>query len=349
MTSWAVRGVELPFGAEPRSWWIDQDGLAHEQPIAGAEPLPGGYVLPGLVDAHAHPAVGAGSDGPVALDIDAARGNLIAWAKSGITLVRDAGSPGGLCLDLGRQPSMPALQVAGRFLAPAGRYFPQLLGSPVEEAELVACALREIGRGATWVKVIADFPNLAAGTDQAEPTYELDVVARLTAAVHDAGARVAAHSTMAGAGPLVAAGIDSVEHGSGLDEKAVREMARRGTAWTPTLGATLAMLDSAPPARRRQLAELRERLARLLPLAVSLGVPVLAGTDVVGSIPAEVALLVRSGLQPQQALAAASVWPRQFLGAPASADIVTYRHDPREDPDQLANPAAVVAGGVRLR
>jgi imidazolonepropionase-like amidohydrolase len=349
MASWAVRGVELPFGADARSWWIDEAGRAHDRPLADAEGLPGGYVLPGLVDAHAHPAIGAGADGPVALDVAAARGNLIAWAQSGITLVRDAGSPGGLSLDLGHQPAMPALQVAGRFLAPAGRYFPELLGSPVEEAELVACALGEISRGATWVKVIADFPNLAAGTAQAEPTYQLDMIARLTAAAHDAGARVAAHTTMAGAGPLVAAGIDSVEHGTGLDEETVREMARRGTAWTPTLGATLAGRDSAPPVRRRQLANLEERLAYLLPLAVALGVPVLAGTDVVGSIPAEVGLLARSGLEPSQALAAASVWPRQFLGAPATADIVTYRHDPREDPDQLANPAAVVAGGVRLR
>ena len=45
----------------------------------------------------------------------------------------------------------------------------------------------------------------------------------------------------------------------------------------------------------------------------------------------------------------ASTWPRRFLGAAASADIVTYHHDPRQDPGQLARPAAVVAAGVRLR
>ncbi|HEY6275138.1 MAG TPA: hypothetical protein VIX86_02295 [Streptosporangiaceae bacterium] len=48
-------------------------------------------------------------------------------------------------------------------------------------------------------------------------------------------------------------------------------------------------------------------------------------------------------------LAAASTWPRRFLGAAASADIVTYHHDPRQNPGQLASPAAIVAGGVRLR
>ena len=55
------------------------------------------------------------------------------------------------------------------------------------------------------------------------------------------------------------------------------------------------------------------------------------------------------GLDPKDALAAASTWPRRFLGAPATADIVTHHHDPRQDPGQLARPAAVVADGIRLR
>jgi imidazolonepropionase-like amidohydrolase len=220
----------------------------------------------------------------------------------------------------------------------------------VGEADLVGCALAEIGRGAVWVKVIADFPHLAAGTG-AEPTYAIGSIAKLTAAVHEAGARVAVHSTVPGAGQLVTAGVDSIEHGLGLDEAAVREMARRGTAWTPTIGALLALLDapSLPPGRRQSLEEGRERFAQLLPLAARLGVLVLAGSDVTGSIPREVALLAQMGLEPKDALAAASIWPRRFLGAPASADIVTYHHDPRDDPGQLANPAAVVASGTRLR
>ncbi|HEY1321569.1 MAG TPA: amidohydrolase family protein [Streptosporangiaceae bacterium] len=351
MNAWAVRGVELPFGNEPRSWWIDASGAAHDQPLAGAGLLPGRYVLPGLVDAHAHPALAAGAAGPVALGPSAAHANLIAWARDGITLVRDVGSPGGVTLELSPAPGTPMLQAAGRFLAPAGRYYPALLTDPVAEADLVSCALAEIDRGAAWVKVIADFPDLAAGTD-AEATYSIDSIARLTAAAHRAGARVAVHSTMTDVGQLVAAGVDSVEHGLGLDEPAIKDMANRGTAWTPTIGAMLARLDAPDltPERRRSLQERGERLAELLPLAARLGVPVLAGTDVTGSIPREVALLSRMGLPPEQALAAASVWPRRFLGADsAAADIVTYHHDPRQDPDQLAHPASVVAGGIRLR
>src|SRR5262245_4353004 len=87
-----------------------------------------------------------------------------AWAKAGITLVRDVGSPGGVTLEIRSAPGMPALQAAGRFLAPEGRYFPDLLGQPMAEADLVSCALAEVGRGAAWVKVIADFPDLRVGT-----------------------------------------------------------------------------------------------------------------------------------------------------------------------------------------
>jgi imidazolonepropionase-like amidohydrolase len=330
--------------------WIDASGSVRDRPIPDADPLPGGYFLPGLVDAHAHPAVGAGPAGLVALDASAARANLMAWAQAGITAVRDVGSPAGITLQLELEPGMPAVQAAGRFLAPEGRYFPDLLRTGVAEADLVSCALAEIGRGATWVKVIADFPDLAAGTD-ARATYRMGAIAQLVDAAHKAGARVAVHSTIADAGQLVAAGVDSIEHGFGLDEAAVKEMASRGTAWTPTIGALLALLAAPhlPAGRRTRLQEGRERLAQLLPLAARLGVPVLAGTDVTGSIPGEVALLAQLGLDPTDALAAASVWPRRFLGAVAGADIVTYHHDPREDPDQLAHPAAVVVRGTRLR
>ena len=350
MTAWAVHGVELPFGSDPASWWIDGSGTVHDRPVADAEPLPGGFVLPGLADAHAHPAIGSGPAGLVPLDATAAMSNLAPWAQAGITLVRDVGSAGGLTLQLEPGPGLPELQAAGRFLAPAGRYFPGLLAAPVDEAGLVDAALAEIARGAAWVKVIADFPVTAGGTD-AEPTYPVAAIARLVAAAHQAGARVAVHSTVPGAGHLVAAGVDSIEHGFGLDQDAIADMAARGTAWTPTIGALLALRDAPgiTPQRRRRFQDGYARIAELLPVAVRLGVPVLAGTDVTGSIPQEVALLAQMGLKPHDALAAASTWPRRFLGATATADIVTYDRDPREDPGQLARPAAVVANGVRLR
>jgi hypothetical protein len=119
MKAWALHGVELPSGEEPVSWWIDASGAVHDRPIADADLLPGAFILPGLADAHAHPAVGSGPAGLVALDETTARANLAAWAQAGITLVRDVGSPGGLTLELRPGPGLPAVQAAGRFLAPA--------------------------------------------------------------------------------------------------------------------------------------------------------------------------------------------------------------------------------------
>ena len=175
-----------------------------------------------------------------------------------------------------------------------------------------------------------------------EPTYDLDVVRELVTATHDAGGRVAAHVTTDLVADLVPLGIDSIEHGTALDEQTVVDMARRGTAWTPTLCATLSIAEGAPEERRRLVAERRERFRELLPMAVRLGVPVLTGSDVVGSVPREIALLVECGLDPVDALRASTETAMRFLGADAAdapPAVVTFDEDPREDPAVLARPA----------
>ena len=81
-----------------------------------------------------------------------------------------------------------------------------------------------------------------------------------------------------------------------------------------------------------------------------LGVPVLTGSDLVGTIPREVALLVECGLDPTDALRAATTTAVDFLGtnaADAPPSVVTYDEDPRNDPEVLAHLA--VGGGVRVR
>ena len=57
---WSVRAVPLPDGDRPADLWIDATGCVSAAPVPDAEPLPGRYVAPGLVDAHAHPCVGPG-------------------------------------------------------------------------------------------------------------------------------------------------------------------------------------------------------------------------------------------------------------------------------------------------
>jgi imidazolonepropionase-like amidohydrolase len=350
MTSWRVRGVRLPDGTDLDAG-VTGGGLWTPEPPPDAEPLPGRYVLPGLVDAHCHLSIASGPDGmPVPLDVHTARQNLDAARAGGVTAVRDTGSPGSVTLALAPDGG---LLLCGRFLAPAGQYFPAL-HEPVPAQNLVSAALAEVAAGARWVKLVGDFPVLAAGWPEPTPTYPLPDVVRLVEAVHAAGARVAAHTTTRYASQLIAAGVDSVEHGTDLAEADLTELAARGTAWTPTLCASVSVRPVEDPERERRRRERREWMGHLLGSAERLGVPVLAGTDVVGSVAREVALLGELGLSPTAALAAASTAARRFLDLPdlvdgQPADLVTYAADPRTDPAVLAHPVAVFAGGVRIR
>jgi imidazolonepropionase-like amidohydrolase len=251
---------------------------------------------------------------------------------------------------------MPRLQAAGRFLAPAGRYFPVLLPEAAPQERLTELALGELARGGRWVKVIADFPSVTDGKPSGPPglTYASAAIKAMVAAVHAAGGRVAAHVTTDAVSELVRAGVDSVEHGDAIDESALRLMAQTGAAWTPTLCAVLGLPGTASEAARRRVAEHRRRLPELLPLAQRLGVPILAGTDTAGTVAREAALLAECGLEPAVALRAATTTGYRFLGEPFDqagkpATLVTYQDDPREDLAILSSPSAVIVDGVRVR
>ena len=350
MNTWQIRAVRLPDGDAVEDSWLTASGWS-DQPVEGAEELPGRFALAGLVDAHSHLSFGAAGDGPLPLDRAGAEANLDRWGRDGVSLLRDAGGDPSVVLRLPDAPGRPFVVAAGRHLAPAGFYF-EAVHDPVEASDLVRVAMEELAAGARWVKLVADFSSAAsraAGAPVTEPTYDLDVVRELVEATHAAGARLAAHVTTDLVADLVRIGIDSVEHGTALEEDTVDEMAARGTAWTPTLCATLSLPDDPPEERRRLVTERRERFRELLPHAVRSGVPVLTGSDVVGSVPAEVALLVDCGLQPIDALRAATTTAVGFLGAEAPPAVVTYHQDPREDPSMLTTPAAVVIGGIRVR
>jgi imidazolonepropionase-like amidohydrolase len=332
--------------------WLTDRGW-QDEPAAAAEELPGRFALAGLVDAHSHVSFGPG-DGPTALDRRGAEANLERYARDGVAVLRDAGGDPAVVLAIPPVPGWPRLIAAGRHLAPLGMYF-ESVHLPVAPQDLVDVALQELAAGASWVKLVADFaPSRARSPSGAEPpvqTYDLDVVRDLVVATHRAGGRVAAHVTTPLVGDLVRLGIDSVEHGTALDSAVLDEMARRGTAWTPTLCAVLAVPEGAPVERQRAVAERRERFSELLRVAVRLEIPVLTGSDVVGSIPREIALMVECGLAPLDALRAATTMAVGFLGADAAEgppSVVAYHDDPRSDPDVLARPAAIIIRSKRV-
>jgi imidazolonepropionase-like amidohydrolase len=353
---WHLRAVRLPDGDHPEDWWIT-DGRLHEQPISGARDLPGGYVLPGLVDSHAHISIDFNQTGLPRGSAEIMEANLNAHLRAGVLAVRDLGFvPGSTALD--PQPvDQPHVIPAGRFFAPPGRYF-HFLSQPVIAEDLIREALVDVANGAAWVKIIADFVGPDGNWWQARPNYSAELLRQVVEAVHAKGARVAAHTTGPFADEVVRAGVDSIEHGPCLTPDALAEMAKRGTAWCPTLTvsahyAGLAVRGGGPigETARANLNHLR----RIIPLASQLGVTILAGTDEMphGQLAAEIATLASYGLPVRAALAAASTQARSYLGLPslhagAPAEVVLFATDPRENLNALAHPTAVVLRTSRV-
>lgn len=353
---WHVHGIGLPDG-EPLEWWV-VDGQIVDEPVADAQDLPGGWLLPGgMVDTHAHLTMNFngfphadGSDALIAA-------NLATQRAAGVLAVRDAGLAWG---GKRHEPSNdePRIQSARRLLAPRGRGYPNIC-MDVEADQLIAVALAEVASGAPWVKIMGDFPGPDGNWFAAPVNYPPELVEELVEAVHAAGARVMAHTTGLAAGELVRAGVDSIEHGPTLDAASVEEMARRGTAWTPTLSTALMHLapllapgHPAGPMIRAWQAQMRELLA----LAVSRGVTLMIGTDELphGALVREIMTLHEYGVAPTDLIAAASVRARTFLDLPAvapgtRADLVSFEADPRDDMTQLARPTAIICGGTRVR
>lgn len=344
-----VRGAVLP-DREERSFWIDGDRLRTD-PVPGADLiLDGGWLVPGLVDAHTHP----GTERPdIPFSDESLRLHLIDHREAGVLLVRTPGSAERIPAWVDDDPELPRVRSAGRWLATPGRFIPGF-GRDVTEAELVAAAVDEALSSSGWCKVIADW-------EFEQPALSLELLTEVVEAVHAVGGRVAAHCQSAeGSRNAVLAGVDSLEHGRYLDQDLIDRMARNGTALVPTLGVTgnkLAEMRAREATPRRDwLLKGWEGLLANVRAAEEAGVVVLAGTDSFpcGTVANEVEWLMRGGLSAESALAAASWRSRSWLGLPglvdgAPADLVVYDVDPTKDPRVLAHPTAIILRGRVFR
>ena len=310
------------------------DGFPGERVVAGtgdAEELPGRYALTGLVDAHAHPTVAVDEDGPYLADGAYGATRLAGYATAGVTVIRDAGGHSQVTLGFAGAAvaGRPVVTAAGRFLAPAKRYFPRM-HSPVAPDELVAAIQSEVAAGAAWVKIIGDFPQWAEGgpvPQSTAATYDLETLRYAVDAAHAAGARVAVHSNLPDSG-LVGIGADSIEHGWALGHAELEALGVRGGAWTPTLCAVLNGRDSSDPVVRGRVGQLRDRLRSCLPYAVAHGVrvwpaPMSSALSRTRSRSCP-SMASRPGRRSPQPASAA----RDFLGLHPEGDIVTYDDNP---------------------
>ncbi len=233
-----VRGRGLPDG-EPVEWWIVDEGSREEhgyrgvlsaERVAGAETVfDGGWIVPGLVDAHCH--VGLGPAG--ATDLDEAVAQAETERDAGALLLRDAGSPVDT-RSFDDRDDLPRIIRAGRHLARPKRYTPGLPIDVEDESELPAAVAEQARRGDGWVKLVGDW--IDRGVGDLAPLWSDDVLVDAIAAAHAEGARVTAHVFGEDAlGGLIAAGIDCIEHGTGITDDVIAMMLERGTALVPTL------------------------------------------------------------------------------------------------------------------
>jgi imidazolonepropionase-like amidohydrolase len=354
-----ARGVLLPDETERDVWLVD-GVLTFERYAGPAETIAdGGYLLPGFVDAHCH--VGLSPVGHVP-DEDGQAEQARLDRDAGALLLRDAGSP----VDntsVQRRNDLPRLIRAGRHIARPHRYI-RGLGVEVEPDQLTAEVEIQAKRGDGWVKLAADWIDRSVG--DLAPVWPDDVLADAIGRAHELGVRVAAHVFGEDALPgLITAGLDSIEHGTGLTGDLLDEVVRRGIAVVPTL----INIDNFPgiatsgeakyPAYAAHMRALHATSRDRIRAAWEAGVPIYTGTDAGGSmlhglVRDEIRALVDAGIPQPDVIAQASWRARAWLGLPglvegAPADLVVYDADPRLDLATIANARRLVLRGQVVR
>ena len=353
--AYRIRGVLVETG-ESVDLWV-ADGVVSPDPLPGARTLVNeGFILPGLVDAHCH--VGLAAEG--AVDRATAEAQALTDLAHGVTLIRDAGSPINTHW-LDDKPDFPRIIRAGRHIARPRRYI-KGFGVEIEPEDLIDEVRRQAGAGDGWVKLVGDWIDRDLG--DLAPLWPSDVAAQAIAEAHRAGARVTAHCfAEESVQQLVRAGVDGIEHGTGLDGATIAEMARRGTALVPTLDninifpGIAEQADGRFPRYAAHMRHLHARRDQVVRDAVEAGVAVYAGSDAGGlrshgTLLAEVRALAEA-VGTDVALGAASWRARPWLGAAnltpgAPADLVVSTADPRQDVAALGELSLIMVGGVLI-
>jgi len=226
---------------------------------AVAVDLPGLTLLPGLIEAHSHVLLHPYSETPwndqvahesLSLRVARATNHLRNTLQAGFTTIRDLGTEGAGYADVGLKQAVdqgiipgPRMFVATRAIVASGSYGPKGYASEwhvpqgAEEADGVDSLTRvvrdQIGHGADWIKVYADY---RWGTQGAAPTFSIEELKLAVETARSANVPVAAHAaTTEGMRRAALAGVETIEHGDGGTPEIFRLMKERNVALCPTL------------------------------------------------------------------------------------------------------------------
>ena len=337
---WADSAAERPSWVRG-TWRVDGGVIRRVSEEQSAPSV--GFIVPGLVDTHCH--IGYSDTGSVdeAEMVEQARATL----ASGVTVVRDCGVP------VDNSPAARATGLhlirCGRHVARPKRYMRDLPLDVGDQRELPAVLASMAHSSDGWVKIVGDWIDRSGGADSdLMPLWDPAVLNDAVAAVHEAGARIAVHAFSHGViDSLIEAGVDDIEHGSGIDADQASEIAARGIAVTPTLRQVELFKEFAAQAGEKY---------PVFQMLVDSGVQLLMGTDSGGyqdhgTIGGEIDLWLQWGAPREFTIDAATWVSQRYLGYPGlvdggSADFLILDEDPRKDPLALSKPVRVFLDGV---
>jgi len=350
--------------------------------------LAGTTLLPGLSDLHSHVLLHPYDETPwndqvlresLALRTARAVNHLKATLDAGFTVLRDLGTEGAAYADVGLKEAVdqgivpgPRLFVTTKAIVATGSYGPKGFGVEIgipqgaEEADGVEGVTRvvrdQIGHGADWIKIYADYRWGPRG--EARPTFTAEEWAAIVRTASSSGRPVVAHaSTDEGIRRAVLAGAETIEHGDAATAETFALMKQRGVAFCPTLSATESTTryrgwkkgvdpDPAGIAQKKTM----------FTLALASGVTMCNGSDVGvfshGANALELELMVEYGMKPIDALKSATSINAKILHrenefgrvAPGLlADLVAVQGDPTSAIGALRAVKFVMKGGTVIR
>lgn len=346
--------------------------------------LGGLTVLPGLIDVHTHLTGNPDFDPYHELIITDAREAITGVANArttllaGITTVRNVGAGGYTDVDLrdaidaGQVPG-PHMQVSGPALGITGGHCDDNLlpFSYHQEGDGVADGIAAVQKkvrqnikyGANLIKICATGGVLSKGDDPQASQYTLEEMQAIVADAHRLGRKVAAHAHGA-QGILWAteAGVDSIEHGSYINDEAIAEMKKRGTYLVPTVYLEDWMVQSGhlPPFYHQKMVDVSAVAKSNIKHAIQAGVKIAMGTDAAvyphGLNAHELDVYVNQlGMAPLAALQTATINAADLMGWTAKtgtlepgkwADVIAVDRNPIDDIRVLQDVKFVMKAGV---